>query len=147
MTGKFKYDAPANIRAPKKRAYLKAFAACGGYMRACRAAGIHHSTYYDWLDKDKDFRDAMAELKEEYIEWLEAVADERATRKTRPSDILMIVRLKALRPEVYRERHDVKVSEAEVDREIERLLASRGGVVASPPVSDNGHANGNGHAM
>ena len=40
-------------------------------------------------------------------------------------DVLLIFRLKALRPEMYRERYEVKQSDADLNRNIEKLLAGR----------------------
>ena len=119
---KFSYSLPAEIRSAKKRAWLTAYAACGGICRACAASQVHHSTYYEWLKQDPLFAATVAEVKDHYTEILEAEADKRATRAKSPSDVLLIFRLKALRPEMYRERHDVKINEHEVNREIEDLI-------------------------
>jgi len=113
---------PDTIRHPKKRALLKALAKSGAVRRACAAACVHHSTYYEWRLDDAAFADAADVAREHYIEWLEAVADKRATSGPRPSDTLLIFRLKALRPHVYRERYEHKVAPEEIDREIERLM-------------------------
>jgi hypothetical protein len=86
------------------------------------AAGVHHSTYYEWRLDDPAFADAADVAREHYIEWLEIVADQRATSGPRPSDTLLIFRLKALRPHVYRERYEHKVSPEEIRREAERVL-------------------------
>ena len=40
------------------------------------------------------------------------------------SDVLLVFRLKALRREMYRERYEVKKSDAELNRENEELLAA-----------------------
>lgn len=107
-----KYHPPEEIRNPKKRALLVALSCCGFLGRACQAAGVHHSSFYVWRREDGAFAAASREAKACYIEYLEAVADERATKGKRPSDTLLIFRLKALKPEMYRERHETRVTPA-----------------------------------
>ena len=140
------YEPPARIKHIKKRAFLIAFSRSGKVRRSCQAAGIVHFTYYDWLKKDADFAEEANEAREHFIEWLEARCDEIATQSKNPSVVGMIFRLKALRPEVYRERHEIKLSEKEVDNEIEKLLASRGGFGVKIYDNSNGHDGSNGHS-
>jgi hypothetical protein len=105
----------------RKRAMLKAFARIGLVTRAALAAKIERTTHYKWLREDPQYAAEFAEANEEFIEKLEEEADRRAVDGTiRPvfyqgsqcgevrehSDTLLIFRLKALRPEVYRERQE-----------------------------------------
>src|SRR5262249_50824556 len=122
MTVKNLYRLPDTIRHPKKRALLKAIAECFGVRRACAVAGVHHSTYYEWRHADPEFAEAADGAREHYIEWLEAVADERATRGRKPSDTMLIFRLKALRPDVYRERQVITLTRQERESRIAELL-------------------------
>jgi hypothetical protein len=89
---------------PKER-FLAALPKVGTVMAAARAAGVGRSTVYGWRDEDPDFAAAMDEADEAATQELERVAIARAKRK---SDPLMALLLKAKRPEVYRERSEVK---------------------------------------
>jgi hypothetical protein len=139
------FKPPDTIRHPKKRAFLKAFARCGAIRRACAAAGIHHSTIYEWRKSDAEFADAVDVAKQWAIETLEMEADRRAVdgvprmkfHKGKPlidpdtgkpyveyeySDSLLMFRLKRLDP-AYRENYKPSpISDAELNAEIERTL-------------------------
>lgn len=93
--------------------------------KACEVAGYGRSTAYEYRDEDEGFAKRWKEANEEAVEVLEAEADRRAIQGTlKPvfhrgvqcgsirefSDVLLIFRLKALRPEVYRERADLRHS-------------------------------------
>src|SRR5262249_34317512 len=74
------------------------------------------------------FATEVTEAREHYIEGLEQRLDDMATDEKKPNVLAMIFRLKALRPEVYRERYEVKSSpaeKAERERRIAELLAKR----------------------
>lgn len=69
------------------------------------------------------------------------------------SDTLLIFRLKALRPEVYRERHEYTTPQSELDEEITRRLAKVANRGKAPLPGTTGGGNGrserngrNGHA-
>jgi hypothetical protein len=139
---------------PKKRAFLAAYSNCGVVRLACAASGVAHGSYYGWIKKDPRFAAAVSEAKEEFIEHLEVEADRRAVEGVRRlkfhgktgvvlrdehgkvyeereySDTLLIFRLKALRPEMYRENYTLKVSDerlkAETDRMLELVRSGRG---------------------
>lgn len=95
------------IQNPKKRAFLQAFARIGFIVKSAKAAKVNFTSHYEWLH-DPIYAAAFNEAREAYIEKLEAEADRRATDKKKPSDVLLIFRLKALRPDVYRELKEVK---------------------------------------
>jgi hypothetical protein len=107
---------------PKKRAWLAAYGKCGVVRQSCAAADLSHGAYYGWLKDDPQFAEAVRYAKEEFIERLEMEADRRAVEGVprlkfhngRPvidpttgqpyiereySDLLLIFRLKALRPD------------------------------------------------
>lgn len=110
---------PPKQIAAKKSAFLKALAKCGNVSQVSRDLGIPRRTHYDWIDDDPDYaRDAEA-AQQEYCDRLEAEADRRAVEGVEDpvyqggqlvgkrrvySDQLLITRLKALRPEVYKDR-------------------------------------------
>ena len=108
----------------RKKAFLTAFARLGFIGAAARAAKVSRTIHYEWL-RDPEYRKEFDEAQEVYIEGMESEADRRAVQGTdRPvfhkgeqcgavkefSDTLLIFRLKALRPEVYRELREVKHS-------------------------------------
>lgn len=95
----------AGIDHPRKRAMLAALARTANVSASCRATGVGRQTHYDWMDSDPGYRAGVAIAKEEAIEVLEAAARRRALVG---SDTLLIFLLKAARPDVYRERHEVK---------------------------------------
>jgi hypothetical protein len=134
------YRLPDTIRHPKKRAVLKAIAKCFGVRRACAVAGVHHSTYYDWQHSDPAFATEVTEAREHYIEWLEQRLDEMATDEKKPNVLAMIFRLKALRPEVYRERHEITLTRQEREARIAEILAQLPDPLPPmPQESSNGH--------
>jgi hypothetical protein len=147
---------------PKKRAWIAAYGKCGLVRRACKAASVSHGAYYGWLKDDPQFAEAVRYAKEEFTERLEREADRRAVEgvprlkfhngkpvidprtgkhyvEREYSDTLLIFRLKALRPEVYRERREVTLSRSEREAKIEALLMKR--AAASVSAKTNG-ANG-----
>lgn len=122
---KKKAKTPAQNGALKKerqKLFLKEFAKCGVIFRAAEKASLNRSTHYEWLKLDVEYSRAFSDVKEEYIEKLEAEADRRAVEGVdRPvfydgnvvghireySDTLLIFRLKALKPEKYRESYHI----------------------------------------
>jgi hypothetical protein len=148
MMAKNLYRLPDTIRHPQKRALLKALAKSGAVRRACAAAGVHHSTYYEWRNSEPAFAAEVAEAREHYIEWLEQRLDDMATDEKKPNVVAMIFRLKALRPEVYRERQQITLTRQERESRIAELLAklpSRSAAVSANGA--NGHTNGDGHVQ
>ena len=79
--------------------------------RSATLAGVSMPTVQRWRrDGDESFRDALDDARERGTQYLEDAALERATDMERPSDALLMFLLKARRPEVYRERLDVRAS-------------------------------------
>jgi uncharacterized protein YbjQ (UPF0145 family) len=75
-------------------------------FEAAKLAKMHRQRHSEWM-QDEKYAQAFREAHEQAIEELEAEADRRAKKG---SDLLLIFRLKALRPEMYRERYESKVS-------------------------------------
>lgn len=146
------YQPPAAITHPRQRAFLVAYAHVGVYSRASRLSGVGRTTVFDWRRTSPEFMAAVLDAREYFTEELEVEADRRGRDGVRRlkfwqgepiidpatgepyleheySDNLLMFRLKALRPEVYRERHEVKINEQELNAEIETLLARRGSYI------------------
>ena len=98
-------DINANRADAKKRA-LAAYAELGIVARACEAAGIARCTWYDWVNSDPEFAQAVREAEEAAIDSLEQEARRRAKAG---SDVLLMFCLKAKRPE-YRDRAQIDLT-------------------------------------
>jgi hypothetical protein len=102
---------------PKKRAFLMAFATTGRIQEAAAIAQCQRDAHYHWKATDPDYQAAFALAKEMAADVHEDEASRRAlgwdeTRYAddgtpytlrKYSDTLLIVRLKALKPDQYRE--------------------------------------------
>ena len=86
--------------------FLEALALGGSISKACRACRISRTNPYRWADQDPAFAEALAGAREIGIQHLEDWALSRATDEMNPSDRLTEFLLKALRPEMYREKVD-----------------------------------------
>lgn len=113
------------LTAKKREAFILALAKTGNVSAACKKAKISRQTVYVHKREDPAFAELWSEAEDIYVEVLEAEADRRAKGGTlKPvfykgeqvgqvreySDTLLMFRLKALRPDKYRERSDVKHS-------------------------------------
>jgi hypothetical protein len=151
---------------PKKRAFLRAYAETGGNIsKAAEAAGITRWTHYEWLRIDPDYPDLFEDARTQAGDTLEAEATRRAVEGVlepvfyqgqevgavrRYSDTLLIVRLKAAKPEEYRERSDMKVSPAQMtdDALVDKAAAiirkrpGDSGGVSSPEPEPAGNGSG-----
>lgn len=113
----------------KKEAFLEAYKATfGNISQSCRAVGIVNQTYYNWKDKDAEFKKALDEIqpKEMLKDFLEAEAVRRLNDKRRMSDTLLIFMLKTkAKDRGYVERQEVDVNSYKdmSDEEIDDALA------------------------
>lgn len=102
--------------------FLISYKKCGNITKAAKAAKVDRSTVYDRQKSDPAFEAAMVDAQEEAVDLLEEEARRRASDGTlKPvfykgekvaevreySDTLLIVLLKANRPEKYKERADI----------------------------------------
>ncbi len=112
-------------RKSKKELFLDSFSECANVMLAARAAGVHRSTIYLWLEHDQDFsiafnlakdnaRDVLrAEIKRRGVDgWDEEVYQlgHFAGTVRKYSDTLLIFQAKALMPDEYRDRQTVDMN-------------------------------------
>jgi hypothetical protein len=124
----------------KKTAFLAAYARTGNISKAAEDAGVDRKLHYQWLKNDPAYPDAFTEAHEKSVERMEAEADRRAVQGLQkvktyqgeiimvPSDLtdpespkvplieheysdtLLIFRLKALKPEKYRDNASVDLT-------------------------------------
>lgn len=109
---------------PKQRAFLAAYAKIGTVTHASAAAEVARQEHYRWM-KGEGYQAAFTEAEQAYGDRLEAEADRRACDGVdepvfyqgeecgvvrRYSDTLLALKLKAHRPEKYRERSDLNVT-------------------------------------
>lgn len=85
--------------------FFKALEATGGYHRAARAAGIGISTIQRYRDMYPDFDLKCRQAREYHADVLEEKMEEQAEEYGNP--VGYIVRLKALRPADYIEKHAI----------------------------------------
>jgi hypothetical protein len=126
----------AKMTAAKKEIFLAELAKTGNISASCKAADLARMTAYDHRAADEAFRAAWDEAIDIYIDSLEREADRRAvegcTKKKflkngepvidpetgeqyverEYSDTLLIFRLKALKPDKYRENQSIEHSGA-----------------------------------
>ena len=88
-----------------KRTFIAYYSDCGSLVIACNYANIHPSTVKMWLVNDDDFRNDYDVATDMAVAILEHEARRRALAG---SDRLLEFLLKSLKPDVYRERYEVK---------------------------------------
>lgn len=117
---------------PKRRAFLAAYAECGMLTKAAELADCDITSHYHWKE-DKLYYAAFLRAREMAADrhedeatrrafgWEEERLDAEGTPYTvkKYSDTLLIVRLKALKPEEYRENFKI---ETEVTLRLEASL-------------------------
>lgn len=107
------------MRSAKKAVFLRALAETGSVTAACLAARVSRREANAACEEDPGFATGWADAMETYAEALEAEADRRGVAGIDKgvyyqgaridtvrdySDALLVLRLKALKPEKYRER-------------------------------------------
>jgi hypothetical protein len=88
-----------------KRTFIAYYSDCGSLIIACNYANIHPSSVKQWLANDDDFRNDYDVATDMAVAILEHEARRRALAG---SDRLLEFLLKSLKPDVYRERYEVK---------------------------------------
>jgi hypothetical protein len=84
--------------------FLHVYSQTGNVAASCRAAGITVQAFYKNYNTDDEFAARAEEAKEQSIAILELDLRKRAGS----SDVLLMFLLKSLRPDVYRERHEIQ---------------------------------------
>ncbi len=103
--------------------FLQVLARTGSVKAACAAVGISRDTAYKYRHNSPAFAQRWDNLQADFVEVLEAECDRRALKGTlepvfyqgakvghvrRFSDVLLMFRLKGLKPELYRENATVE---------------------------------------
>lgn len=104
-------EAMRDERVAKQATWLAAVGA-HGWREACRIAGVDEVTPHRWLRAYPDFAAAHRATSEDTAQRLERIIDEVATgeRDATPQQMAALqFRLRALRPDVYRERSAVQI--------------------------------------
>lgn len=130
----------------KKNRFLRVLNSNGCYVeKACGAVGVTRPAVSHWRDTDEEFAAAMDAIKDRRVEIMEEELDRRAFQGVdKPiyykgervdtvkeySDNLLMFRLKALKPETYRDGpkagKGVELSDAELDAALQRMMLLRG---------------------
>jgi hypothetical protein len=116
--------------AQAKRAFLDDYKLWANISSACTAVGISRNTYYGWLEHDEHFAAALKQADAAATERLEREAYRRAIEgspykrtsywhgepvgtdeKIEYSDNLLMLLLRARRPDLYREKIDATVTQ------------------------------------
>ena len=116
--------------AQAKRAFLEDFKLWANISSACRVAAVERNTYYLWLERDEQFALAVKQADAAATERLEREAYRRAVEgspykrtsywhgepvgtdeKIEYSDNLLMLLLRARRPDLYREKIDATVTQ------------------------------------
>lgn len=91
-------------REDRKAAFLLAFRELCNISVSAEIVGIDRGTVYNWLDADPDFRAGFEKAREVGTELLEDVAWKRAQDT---SDRLLVVLLKAYKPEKFGDKVEI----------------------------------------
>jgi len=107
----------------RKEKFLKALSTgVPNVSRAMKAAGISRTMAYEWRKDDPVFAQQWEDTYQGAVDDMEADAWQRATRRQKPSDVLLIFMLKAHRPNLYKDRSQVEViKKPEIDDAKDRL--------------------------
>ena len=101
----------------KKRAFVEAYREHGSIYHAAIAVKIHRATYYNWIDRDSQFQQAVEDSKEDCSDQVESSVFKKAING---STLDAIFYLKAHRPK-FRDRVTIDIDS--VKDEIEQRMA------------------------
>jgi transposase len=102
------------IEHPKKKAFLWAVVETGGSIRrAAELAQVSYTTHYNWLRQDSAYLKAYRVADKLAGDTLVDHVVERATRRKKPSDLLLMFATKAKRPE-YRDNFQMNIDNRKV---------------------------------
>jgi len=96
-----------------KARYLELLRTHGGFYHCARQLGLDPKTAWRERERDPEFNEACREAREEYADSIEHRMVESAEQSGNPAGF--IVRLKALRPQEYIEKHAVLTLSADLN--------------------------------
>ena len=139
-----------------QRAFLECYREMGVIRRACKVAKVGRSSHYEWMEANPEYRRAFEDAQEDAADSLEVEVYRRAVKGVKKpvgwykgvaggyvrerSDLLLMFALKALRPEKFRERVDVRGVLAHLDVSllpdelVARLAAGENPITVLAPV-------------
>lgn len=116
---------PGRFTGRRQMRFLEVLGQTGSVREACAAVGISRKTAYEYRNKGGAFAERWNDLRADLVEVLEAECDRRALKGVlepvfyqgakvgsvrRFSDVLLMFRLKGLKPEMYRENASIEVA-------------------------------------
>lgn len=103
----------------KEDKFIAALARGLSVTAAAKAARIGRTTCYERRAEDPDFKARWEDARDVSVEELEEIAYKRARAS---SDTMLIFLLKARKPEIYKDRHDVTLAGGIEIKTIERKI-------------------------
>lgn len=100
------FDFSHTSLSPLQQMYIIAYVTKGTKTSACKVAGVSLTTVYKWLEKNKEFRDALQAAVDTIADVLEQEALKRALHG---SDKMLIKMLQAYRPEKFADKRTTDV--------------------------------------
>lgn len=100
-------------RKSRQDVFLSSLASLG-WRKACEEAGCHQTDVLRWKRTDKNFAERLLIADAEIAATLECIVDEiaRGEREATPVQVqLLQFRLKALKPETYRDNKSVQIDQ------------------------------------
>lgn len=77
----------------RKQAMLKALEMSLGVVKsACDSIGLHRSTHYSWIETDEDYRNAVKEVDQVCIDFVESKMYKRINGVTLPENKALVVK-------------------------------------------------------
>lgn len=101
-----------------KESFLKAFEESIGIVTiACQKIGIHRSTYYDWLEKDEEFKKEVERIKAQQMGWVE----DKLLQAIKNNNITAInFYLRCKHPE-YKPRTEFSFDKESIDKTLDKI--------------------------
>lgn len=102
----------------KKEAFVKAYRETLGVIKyACEQVSISRRTFYNWLEADEEFRQAVEDVNEESLDFAEN-ALKKKIREGDTTSIIFYLKTKG-KKRGYIERTEIDATTSERERELE----------------------------
>jgi hypothetical protein len=96
-----------------EKTFLDEYRRHGIVLAACQTAGIHRDTFYAKKKSDPDFARKFKACHEEAADIYEAQLYKLIMHPTKPNPILLMFKLKSMRPKLYRDNFRVEATGAD----------------------------------